>query len=196
MEQKLHIAVIYGSVRSERQGIKAAKFIANQLEKQNHHVKLIDPLEYDIPLLYKRYQDYEKNQAPENLEKLKKIFTKADAYIIVSGEYNHTIPPALSNMLNHFFDEYKNKPSGIVSYSAGPFAGYAVTTQLRTFLAKLNMSSIPTTFPISNVQDSLNDQGEDITEKKDYERRIEKFLNEFEWYTIALKNHQKQTSKD
>jgi len=194
MEQKLHIAVIYGSVRSQRQGIKATKFIAKQIENRGHEVKLIDPLEYNIPLLFKRYMDYEEGKAPENLQKLHKIFTKADAYVIVSGEYNHTIPPALVNMLNHFFDEYKNKPSGIVSYSGGPFAGYAVTIQLRTFLAKLNMSSIPTTFPISTVQDSFDEEGNDITEKKDYERRIEKFLEEFEWYTYALKNHREKVN--
>jgi NAD(P)H-dependent FMN reductase len=41
--------------------------------------------------------------------------------IVVSGEYNHTVPPALTNLMDHFLEEYCRKPSAIVCHSAGPF---------------------------------------------------------------------------
>ncbi|MFQ5531622.1 MAG: NADPH-dependent FMN reductase [Candidatus Nanoarchaeia archaeon] len=183
----LHIAVIYGSTRSERQGIKAARFIVNELKKRKHEVKLVDPLEYKLPLLNKMHKEYDKGKAPTNLEKLHNIFEKADAYVIVSAEYNHTIPPALSNLIDHFMSEYFFKPSGIVSYSAGTFGGVRAAMTLRSLLAEVGMSSIPSTFSIPKVQDSFNEKGNDLTEKKDYERRIKKFLDELEWYANALK---------
>lgn len=181
-----HIAVIYGSVRSNRQGIKAAKFIVNQLKKRRHEVKLIDPLEYKLPFLERMYKEYQPGKAPKNMEKLAKILKKADVYIIVTAEYNHSLPPALKNLLDHFMEEYFFKPSAIASYSAGPFGGVRAAMHLRAILSELGMPSIPSIFPISKVQDSFDTKGNAI--EKSYERRIKRFLDELEWYTKALKN--------
>ena len=71
------------------------------------------------------YKEYEKGQAPEVLERLATRIRAADAFIIVSGEYNHSIPPALSNLLDHFLEEYFWRPSAIVCYSAGTSAAFA-----------------------------------------------------------------------
>ncbi len=56
----MKIAVIYGSNRSDRQGIKAAKFVVNQLEKRNLHVTLIDTKEYELPFLDLMHKEYPK----------------------------------------------------------------------------------------------------------------------------------------
>ena len=79
----LRIAVIYGSVRTQRQGIKAARFIVNKLKERNHEVTLIDPLEFKLPLLDKRYWEFEKGKVPENIEKIEKILIDADGFVIV-----------------------------------------------------------------------------------------------------------------
>ena len=47
------------------------------------------------------------------------MYRAADAFV-VSGEYNHSIPPALSNLLDHFLEEYFWRPSAIVCYSRRP----------------------------------------------------------------------------
>ena len=47
----LHFVVIYGSVRETRQGIKAARFIIDQLGRRGHATTLVDPLEQRLPLL-------------------------------------------------------------------------------------------------------------------------------------------------
>lgn len=181
----LNIAVVYGSVRSGRVGIRAAKWVESELKKRKHNVTLIDPKKYKLPLLTKRYSDYKKGTAPKVLTNLSKIFTKADAIVLVSAEYNHSIPPTLSNLLDHFYVEYDYKPSAIVSYSAGGFGGVRSAMQLRSFVSALGMSSIPTTFPISKVQDLFDAKGNAID--KDYSKSAVKFFNELEWYATALK---------
>lgn len=191
--KKLDIVVILGSVRSERLGIRAAKFIINKLKEKNYNVTLVDPLEYKLPLLDKMYKEYEKGKAPEVLEKLAKIIIKSDAYVVVTAEYNHSIPPALTNLLDHFMEEYFYKPSGIVCYSVGPFGGVRASMQLRALLPEVGSITIPTIFPISNIGKSLDENGKDITEKNDYERRVGKFIEELEWYSLALKNHRNKT---
>ncbi len=183
----LKISVIYGSHRIGRQGIKVAKFVCNSLKNQGHDVEFVDALEYNLPLLDKMYKEYS-GDAPLNLEKLHKIFEESDVFVVVSGEYNHSIPPGLKNILDYFQSEYFYKPAGIVSYSAGSFGGVRASVHLRAILGELGMVSIPTIFPVSKVQDSFDDEGNDLTFEKDYERRFEKFVKELEWYGYALKN--------
>jgi NAD(P)H-dependent FMN reductase len=110
----------------------------------------------------------------------------ADAFIVVSGEYNHGIPPGLKNLLDHFLPEFRRKPSGIVSYSAGTFAGARVHQSLREVLATLGSIVIPNTFTISMVGESFDDAGNALDDA--YNTRVVKFLDEFEWYANALRS--------
>src|SRR3954447_6028597 len=181
----LNILVFYGSVRSDRQGIKAARFVVNQCRERGHEVDLIDPMVERLPLLDRMYKEYESGQAPEVLERLAGRIKGADAFIVVSGEYNHSIPPALSNLLDHFLEEYFWRPSGIVCYSAGAFGGVRAAMQLRALLAELGMPSIPSILPIPGVQDAFDDDGRALDEA--YHRRADRFLAELEWYATALK---------
>ena len=185
----MNTAVIYGSNRSDRQGIKAAKFIINKLSEKGHEVVLVDTKEYQLPFLDKMHKEYKPGKAPEKMEKIHQIFEKADGFVIVSGEYNHSIPAALKNTLDHFQSEYNFKPSAIVSYSAGPFGGLRVAVHLRAVLAELGMPSIPSIFPVSAVQNAFDDNGNALD--KNYDKRVVRFINEFEWYMQALKNQRK-----
>lgn len=182
----LKLAVFYGSVRSARQGIKAARFIVNQSRDRGHEVTLIDPLEDPLPLLDKMYKEYEPGQAPDTLQRLAEVVILADAYIVVSGEYNHTIPPALSNLMDHFLEEYFFKPSAIVCYSAGSFGGVRASIALRAMLAEMGTSSIPSILPIPKVQNAFNDEG--IPGDERYNDRAAKFLEELEWYAYAMRH--------
>lgn len=182
----LNFTVIYGSVRETRQGIKVAKFVVNQIKKRGHEVELIDPMELGLPLLNKRYMDYKSGEAPKLLEKLANIYRRTDAFVIVSGEYNAGIPPALKNTLDYFYFEYFYRPSGIVTYSGGPFAGMRAQVQLRAVLSEMGMSPIPKAFAVSAVQNAFNEKGRAI--EKAYNQRIKGFLNQLEWYAKAMKS--------
>ena len=144
----LHFAVFYGSVRGERQGIKYARFMNAQLAARGHQVSFVDPLEYGLPLLDKMYKEYPAGAAPDPLPKLADIIRSAGGFMIVSGEYNHSIPPALTNLLDHSLEEWFWRPSAIACYSAGAFGGVRAAMQLRATLAELGMPSIPSIHPM------------------------------------------------
>jgi NAD(P)H-dependent FMN reductase len=181
----LNVLVIYGSVRSQRQGIKAARFIEVTCRGRGHQTTLVDPAELRLPLLDRMYKEYPTGQAPENLERLAGQIRAADAFIIVSGEYNHSIPPALSNLLDHFLEEYFWRPSAIVCYSAGAFGGVRAAMQLRAMLCELGTPSIPSLLPVPHVQDAFDDAGN--PQDEGYHRRADRFMTELEWYATALK---------
>ena len=185
-----NIAVVFGSVREHRKGFRVARFITNECEKRNHNATLVDPMAYDLPLLNKMYKEYDDGKAPEPIEELADIMRNADGYIIVSAEYNHSIPPALSNLLDHFLEEYYFKPSAIVCYSAGHFGGVRAAMQLRSMLAEMGMSSIPSIMPVPKVSDSFDENGNPNDEQ--YFKRADRFLSEFEWYLSALKSQREQ----
>ena len=182
---ELNIAILYGSVRSDRQGIKAANFFVKKLQERKIKTTLIDPLEMDLPFLDKMYKEFKLEDAPPKMEAISKILTQADGFLIVSGEYNHSIPPALKNLLDHFQKEYFFKPSAIVSYSAGNYAGVRAAVHLRAILCELGTPSISSMFPIAQVQNNFDENGNALDSF--YDNRSKRFLDEFMWYINALK---------
>ena len=176
----LDLLILYGSVRRDRQGIKAARFMLQTCLARGHQATLIDPAEARLPLLDRMYKEYQPGQAPEVLERLAGKIKAADAFIIVSGEYNHSIPPALSNLLDHFLEEYFWRPWAIVCYSAGAFGGVRAAMQLRAMLCELGTPSIPSLLPVPQVQDAFDDDGRPRDEA--WNRRADRFLGELEWY--------------
>ena len=181
----LTVPVILGSVRADRAGIRAARYLVAQLEARGHAAPLIDPAELQLPLLDRMYKEYPKGKAPEPLERLAALYRRADAFVVVSAEYNHSIPPALSNTLDHFLEEYFWRPSGIVCYSAGQYGGVRAAMQLRAMLAELGTPSIPSLLPIPRVQKALSEAGEPAEDWLG--RAAKKFLDELTWYAEALK---------
>jgi len=180
------IAVLYGSVRSNRKGIRAARYIKELLEGRGHSVELIDPMMTPLPLLDKMYKEYPDGEAPENMVKIANQLRNSNGFIIVTGEYNHGIPPALKNLLDHFQQEFFFKPSGIVSYSAGRFGGIREAIQLRITVAELGMPAIPIILSIPQVHRTMDESGKPL---EDFiQKQAEKFLDEFEWYVEALTN--------
>jgi NAD(P)H-dependent FMN reductase len=181
----LNVVVIYGSVRSERQGIRAARFVTRRLAARGHAATLVDPLDLALPLLDRMYKEYPKGTAPEVLERLAALYRAADAFVVVTGEYNHNVPPALSNLLDHFLEEYFWRPCGIVSYSSGMFGGVRAAVAMRELVGELGMPSISSTLPVPKVQQAFDLEGEPADDA--WNRRFARFASELEWYAEALK---------
>lgn len=184
----MQYAVLYGSTRSDRQGIKAAHFIVRHLKARGHEATLLDACELDLPMLDKMYKQFDEGEAPEPMQRAHDVLEAADGFVVVSGEYNHSVPPALKNLLDHFQREYFFKPGGICTYSAGPFAGARVSVHLRAILGELGMTTPSIMFGVSRVGAAFTDEGEDTTEDGSWDRRVQRFLDELDWHTDALKS--------
>ena len=182
----LNLAVILGSVRPNRLGLRVARYVAAKCRERGHATTLVDPLDFPLPLLDKMYKEYPPGTAPEVLERLATVVKAADAYVVVSAEYNHSIPPALANLLDHFLGEYSFKPSAIVCYSAGQFGGVRAAMQLRAMLPELGMPTIPTLLPFPKAQEMLDEHGIPSDPPRTDEAAA-KFLAELEWYATALR---------
>ena len=186
----LLLPVILGSVRSDRKGLRAARFIIRRLEEQGYEAPLVDPLELKLPLLDRMYKEYPKGKAPESLERLAELYRRADGFVIVSAEYNQSIPPALSNTLDHFLEEYFWRPSAIVCYSAGRYGGVRAAVQLRTMLGELGMSSIPSYLAIPEIGKTLDEDGH--PQQPWLDKSAGRFISELVWYAQALRRQREE----
>ncbi len=186
----LNIALIYGSVREERQGIKAARYLLRMFKERNHNVSFIDSLIYALPLLNYMYKEYKTVEAPENMKKISAMLEAANAFVVVTGEYNNSIPPALKNTLDHFQKEYLFKPSAIASYSSGNFGGVRAAVQMRIILGELGTPSISTILPFPKVEELFDDNGN--IKNKNLLSYTDQFSNELEFYANALKIQREQ----
>ena len=185
------VAVLLGSVRAERLGDRAAKWAMAQLKARGHKTVLVDAAELKLPLLNKMWKEIKKDpptryaRLHEALAPLAKLYARVDGFCVVSAEYNHSIPPALTNMIDYFLEEYFFRPSAIVCYSATPFGGVRAAMQLRMLLAEVGMSSIPSLQPIPSIGSALSEDGVALTQE--LAEKSGKFFDEFEWYMRAMK---------
>eukprot|EP01126_Amoeba_proteus_P045658 TRINITY_DN5127_c0_g2_i3.p1 TRINITY_DN5127_c0_g2~~TRINITY_DN5127_c0_g2_i3.p1 ORF type:complete len:181 (+),score=13.22 TRINITY_DN5127_c0_g2_i3:223-765(+) len=151
----LKIVVFYGSSRPGRLCDRVGKYVVNQLQERGHQVDIVDPIELKLPVLEKPHFFYAPGTAPPELDRVARQILDADGYVVVSGEYNHSIPPALTNTMSHFGgSKYKFRPgtcfffslilkhlAAIVTYSAGQWGGMRAAMQLRSFLGELGCLS-------------------------------------------------------
>ena len=131
------------------------------------------------------YKEYQPGKAPDAMEKLAHLFKASHGFLIVTGEYSHSIPPALKNLLDHFQSEYYFKPSAIASYSAGSFGGVRAAVHLRVILGELGMPAISSILPFPVIGDLFDSN---LKPKNDrIESSTARFLDEFIWYLEAFK---------
>ena len=182
--------VFYGSYRRDRQGIKAARFTIDRLQERNHEVIFADAKEYDFGILDRMYKESEQGQAPDKMEELAEHIRTANGFVVVAGEYNHSIQPGLSNLMDHFLEEYYFRPAGIVSYSVGGFGGVRAAIQLRAFLTEMGMPTISTIFSLPKIGDALDETG--VPQDAALTKRVGQFLDELEWYEEALQRQRQE----
>jgi len=189
------VAVLLGSVRSERLGDRAAKWAISQLAARGHEAVLVDAAALKLPMLDKMWKEIgprHGERAPDGygelkqkLEPLAEMYARADGFCIVSAEYNHSVPPGLTNLIDYFLEEYFFRPSAIVCYSATPFGGVRAAMQLRALLAEAGMPPIPSIQPIPTIDKALTKDG--VALSQELAERSGKFFDEFEWYMRAFK---------
>lgn len=180
------IAILYGSTRPARLGVRVVKWVDQLLKAAGHETVIVDQAEIGLPMLETPFHHYENPaDAPDNVRETAQTLTNADGYVVVVGEYNHAIQPGLANLLSHYHrGQFGYKPSLIASYSYGVYAGVRAATLIRPMLAELGTVSIPTTIAVGSIVDSLDEAGTPQNERLvDYGKGA---VRELSYYVAAL----------
>jgi NAD(P)H-dependent FMN reductase len=95
----------------------------------------------------------------EHTKAWSRLIADADAFILVTSEYNAGVAPSVKNALDFLSAEWKHKAMGLVSYG-GISAGQRGVQQLKPTLLQLNIVPVPAAVPIPFVSGMINDEGE------------------------------------
>jgi len=152
-------------------------------------VKLIGHDNYifsGLSLLTKPHFYFKAGTAPAHQDNMSARLASADSFILVSAEYNHCIPPALSNLLDHFgCSKYAYRPSGIVTYSAGPWGGMRAAMQLRALTGELGCISVSRIAGYARAQELFTTDG--TWKGAQADGALDGLVNQLEWTAVALK---------
>lgn len=180
------IRIISSSVRTGRKSDRLALFFKNYItEHQLGDCEILDLEDFDFPLFEERLR-FQKNPLPGAREFATKIAT-ADAIIVVSPEYNGSIPASLKNAIDLLGKEWKRKTIGLVTVSAGQFGGSQALISLQFILWKLGAVPVPAIFPVSHVEKQFDEKGRP-TEAEETNKHAELFMNEILFFARALKS--------
>ena len=199
----MKVLVFLGTVRDStppkpaRLGERVAKASLECLNSRynDHEVELIDALDYPLEHVFKPQFAYHEGKAPKALDELAAKIKSADAFVMVSPEYNHSMSPALAHLLNHFGSSlFAYKPSAIVTYSAGQWGGMRAAVGMRTFLAELGCLPVSAMIHIPKAQeifleDGALQTGEEQSAWFDYFART---FNQLIWWAQAAKEQRAQ----
>jgi NAD(P)H-dependent FMN reductase len=182
------ILVLYGSYRSDRMGIRLAKFIVDGLLARGDASELIDAKAIDLPMLDRMYKEYPSASAPPAMEELAAKIRQSDAFIFVTGEYNWGMQPGLKNLTDHFLEEWFWRPAAIASYSAGRLSGARSNLMWHGTLSEMGMVVISSTLTVGPIAQTLNHEAEPIGEAgQSLTKAFPRFADDLRWWTEAAK---------
>lgn len=138
MEPKLRLAVITGSVRTGRFGPTIARWYAEQAA--SHQAFEVDPIDLADAALPDDLGGFG-SPTPEPVARLGARLAAADAFTIVTAEYNHSFPASLKTAIDWYLDEWSAKPAAFVSYG-GIGRGLLAVEQLRPVLSEVHAVTI------------------------------------------------------
>lgn len=176
--QKLFIPILLGTIRPGRRSEHIAQFIEKiGKDIEEIEVKLVDPLDYKFP--------FDGNDQENKDPRYSELTLRADAFFIVTPEYNHSFPGTLKRMLDSELENYIHKPVAFAGVSNGIFGGARAIEALLHPVREMGMVAtfadlyFPQAHTLFDEKGNIKDEG--------YTRRVQRGYRELIWMAKALK---------
>lgn len=155
-DRRLNVAVLIGSTRTNRFGPVPAQWIAAEAAKRDDFdVDVIDLATVWLPDVLPQSLD---GRLPQAVRDLAPWLTRADAFVIVTPEYNHSFPASLKNAIDWYAQEWKTKPVAFVSYG-GIAGGLRAVSDLRAIFPGLHSVTVRDSVCFPDCRDKFDDDG-------------------------------------
>ncbi len=178
----MRIEIISGSPREASITKRVAIFLLKHLQQHTQHqIGLIDARQWVLPPLQDIFNSVE--ETPEAFRPLSEKIFKANAFILVTPEYNGSYTPALKNILD-YYPKQSHKAFGIVTASNGMSGGLRATQQMQLLINAIFGIACPQMLVVGQVEKRFNPEGELIDPT--FQRQIDLFTKEFLWLAEKL----------
>lgn len=179
--EQIVIAVLIGTTRERRESAKAARYIADiGRTYPNVEVVLVDPKDFNFP---------GDGNDPEGKDPRYTALTqRADAFFVVTPEYNHSFPGSLKRMLDSELETYNHKPIAFAGTSNGGWGGVRAVESLVPAVRETGLVVMSWDVYFPRIQDIFDEKG---TMKPEYQGRYAKnvraLYDELLWFARMLK---------
>jgi NAD(P)H-dependent FMN reductase len=188
----MKVQVIIGSTRPTRVTPRVAKWVAAEAKNlPDTEVEIVDLIDYPLVFLDEPISpQYNPDRKPNPVAQkwLNKI-AEADAYVLVSPEYNRSYTAVLKNALDYVDFQFANKPVALVAH--GSTGGAQAVSHLRAVLPGLKAITVPAaTFLVGRAGELIDEDGNLQSELKENpygpQTALKGTLQDTKWYNDAL----------
>ncbi|QTD99455.1 NADPH-dependent FMN reductase [Streptomyces cyanogenus] len=159
-DRPLRVAVIVGSVREGRLGRAVTDWFLTTAAALDPGLQfdVVDLAEVDLPLVMPGWGGTPSPEAVAALKEISPRLAAADAFVVVTPEYNHSFPAVLKNLVDWHLREWQAKPVGFVSYG-GLGGGLRAVEQLRLVFAELHAVTVRDSVSLHGPWSGLGEEG-------------------------------------
>ena len=183
-DQPISLVVIVGSARRGRTaGTVAAWFVSQARLRQNLAVTVLDLADIVLP---GEPCETPPASAAAALRDSSAVLAAADAFVVVTPEYNHSFPASLKSFIDWHFSEWHAKPVAFVSYG-GISAGLRAVEQLRQVFPEVHAVTIRDTVCFQRVWDMVDADG-NLAGDAGCDAAAASMLDHLEWWALALRD--------
>ena len=180
MKESFNLAVIYGSAREGRFCDTVAGWAVETLKNApDLSIDVIDPAKLDLP------SRHVGNTHPSVAE-LQASLAEADAFLVVTPEYNHSFTGELKLLIDAAKPEWRRKPLAFVSYG-GMSGGLRAVEQLRLVFAELHVVTMRDVVSFANAWDLFDQDGYPF-DKAGSEAALKHMTNDLKWWARTLRD--------
>jgi len=174
MNDRVRVAVIYGSTRKGRFCDKVADWAYKEIAgHEEFSVVIIDPRTAS-------------SGEVDELASLQQQIAEADAFVVVTPEYNHGYPAPLKALIDSVGVEWRGKAVAFVSYG-GISGGLRAVEQLRLVFAELHAVTMQNSVSFASAWEQFDGDGI-LREPVRAQRSMETLLAQLYWWAVALRN--------
>jgi NAD(P)H-dependent FMN reductase len=183
--KQLRLAVIIGSVRNGRFGPVVARWAVDQAtEHGGFTVDVVDLAETELPLRMPAFGTAPFPEAASALATLSPKLDAADAFVVLTPEYNHSYPAALKNAIDWHHKQWHAKPVAFVSYG-GISGGLRAVEHLRVVFAEVHAMTIRDTVSFHTAWTRFDEQGQPV-DAESCNGAMKTMLDQLLWWGVAL----------
>jgi NAD(P)H-dependent FMN reductase len=182
----LRTAVIIGSTRDGRFGPVVADWIGEHIaQREDMTADLVDLVETPMPTVFPAYGQTPSDEVMAQLGAVTPRLAEADAFVIVTPEYNHSFPAPLKQVIDAYSVEWQAKPAAFVCYG-GISGGLRAVEQLRQVFAELHVVTIRDTVSVHGVWSHVGPDGR-LIEDAARAGAAQAMLTRLIWWARALR---------
>jgi chromate reductase, NAD(P)H dehydrogenase (quinone) len=173
----MRIEIISGSPRNESLTRRVALHLKKLLDEKDGIVAdIIDIREWNLPPVQTTYTSVE--NTPDQFKTVSERIFNADAFILVTPEYNGSYSPAMKNLLDHYPKQHR-KAFGIVTASPGAMGGMRAAQNLLLLVPAFFGIASPYMLITPQVDKKFDKEGNLLDEA--FQKSIDIFINEYLW---------------